>query len=53
MVLDGTQLVGMTCVHPLTGLELPLIEVEVKPSFGTGLHSVTPAHNVEDLKLSY
>jgi valyl-tRNA synthetase len=43
----------MTCLHPLTGQELPLIEVEMGPSFGTGLHTVTPAHSINDLKLSY
>ena len=26
MVLDGSQLEGMTCKHPLTGLELALVE---------------------------
>jgi valyl-tRNA synthetase len=25
----------------------------LKPNFGTGIHSITPAHSIEDLKLSY
>ena len=32
---------------PLVGLE------SLKPTHGTGLHTVTPAHSIEDLKLSY
>ena len=26
---------------------------QLKPTFGTGIHSVTPAHNIESLRLSY
>ena len=25
---------------------------ELKPTFGTGIHSVTPAHNIEDLRMA-
>ena len=25
----------------------------MKPTHGTGLHSISPAHSIEDLKLSY
>jgi hypothetical protein len=54
MVLSGEQMVGMAVTNPLTGDMMPLIPVEeLKPTFGTGLHSVSPAHTVEDLRLSY
>ena len=30
-----------------------VIDNEIKQNFGTGIHSVSPAHNIEDLKTSY
>ena len=34
--------------------ELPLIpDAELKPTFGTGLTSITPAHNIAGLRFSY
>jgi valyl-tRNA synthetase len=54
MVIDGESFVGMTAEHPITGDEIPFVLSEsLKPSFGTGFHSVTPAHGIEDLSLSY
>lgn len=45
---------GMTAANPLNGNPMRLVEVRtLKPTHGTGLHSVTPAHCIEDLKLSY
>ena len=26
---------------------------EIKPTFGTGIHTVTPAHDIDDLRISY
>jgi isoleucyl-tRNA synthetase len=54
MAVSGEQMVGMTVKHPITGAEIPLLPVEsLKPTFGTGFHSVCPAHSVDDLRLSY
>lgn len=27
-------------------------DIEIKPTFGTGIHSVSPAHNIEDLRVA-
>jgi isoleucyl-tRNA synthetase len=54
LVVSGEQMSGMTAANPLNGNPMRLIEVRtLKPTHGTGLHSVTPAHCIEDLKLSY
>ena len=44
----------MTISNPLNSVEMPLVpDVTLKPNFGSGLHTVSPAHNIHDLKLSY
>ena len=30
-----------------------IVNRELKPTFGTGIHSVSPAHCMDDLKMSY
>ena len=30
-----------------------VVNRNLKPTFGTGIHTVTPAHNLNDLKISY
>lgn len=54
LVLNGQSLNGMTVRNPLNGTEMPLVpDATLKPNFGSGLHTVSPAHNIQDLKLSY
>ena len=57
MVFSGAELVDMTLERPFDGSKrgLPLIidRENVKATSGTGIHTVSPAHNVEDLRLSY
>ena len=51
----GDTLEGTSIEKPfkLPG-ELPLIPDEIlKSSFGTGLHSITPAHDIAALRFSY
>ena len=30
-----------------------IVNREQKPTYGTGIHTVTPAHNINDLQMSY
>lgn len=54
LVMSGDQMQGITVINPVTGLELPLVAVDtLKPTHGSGLHSISPAHSIEDLRLSY
>ena len=56
MVFGGDVLSGMTFERPFfpSSGELPVSNNGLLTStFGTGLHTVTPAHNVESLRLSY
>jgi hypothetical protein len=54
MLISGSQLVGCTIENPLTHQTLPLIDdPSFNSSFGSGFKSVTPAHNIDDLRLSY
>ncbi len=54
LVISGHSLSGMTARNPMNNADLPLIAVtDLKPTFGSGLHTVTPAHSIQDLKLSY
>lgn len=44
----------MTVRNPLNSAEMPLVtNVDLKPNYGSGLHTISPAHNIQDLKLSY
>lgn len=57
LVFSGADLIDLKLERPFsagsTG-SLPLIvDRELKPTFGTGIHSISPAHNIEDLKKSY
>jgi valyl-tRNA synthetase len=51
----GDTLEGTTIEKPFKQPgELPLIaDVQLKSSFGTGLHSITPAHDIAALRFSY
>jgi isoleucyl-tRNA synthetase len=54
LVLAGSSLQDMTARNPLTNEEMRLIPAtDLKPTHGSGLHTVTPAHGIHDLKLSY
>lgn len=54
LVMSGDQMQGITVINPVTGSELPLVAVDtLKPTHGSGLHSISPAHSIEDLRLSY
>ena len=58
MVFQGSELSGLELEMPfLTSSDdgsLPVvIDRNLRSSFGTGIHTVSPAHNIEDLKLSY
>ena len=55
LVLNSREMKGMTAVNPINGAEMPLIEKELlvlPPRGTTGLQTVNPAHNIEDLKLA-
>ena len=46
------DLIGKTCVLPLTGREIPIIGDEyVDKSFGTGALKITPAHDPNDFEV--
>ena len=46
------DLVGKTCVMPLTGREIPIIADDyVDKSFGTGALKITPAHDPNDFEV--
>ena len=46
------DLIGKTCVMPLTGIEIPIIADEyVDKSFGTGAVKITPAHDPNDFEV--
>ena len=46
------DLIGKTCVLPLTGREIPIIADEyVDKSFGTGALKITPAHDPNDFEV--
>src|SRR5699024_6310953 len=46
------DLIGKTCVIPLTGREIPIIADEyVDKSFGTGALKITPAHDPNDFEV--
>ena len=54
LALSGDSLNGMTARNPLNNKEMPLVPVlDLKPTHGSGLHTITPAHSIQDLKLSY
>ena len=56
MVFQGSELSGIELEMPFlsNGSSLPVvIDRNLRSSFGTGIHTVSPAHNIEDLKLSY
>lgn len=43
----------MTVVNPVTGKVMPLVaDTNLMLKHGTGFHTVTPAHNLEDLRLA-
>ncbi len=46
------DLIGKTCVLPLTGREIPIIaDTYVDRSFGTGALKITPAHDPNDFEI--
>ena len=46
------DLIGKTCVMPLTGREIPIIADDyVDKSFGTGALKITPAHDPNDFEV--
>ena len=56
MVFQGTEFENCVLEKPFaegSGSLPVLVDRELKPTFGTGINSVSPAHKVEDLKLSY
>jgi len=54
LVLSGQSLNGMIVRNPLNNAEMPLVtNVDLKPNHGSGFHTISPAHNIQDLKLSY
>ena len=56
MVFSGADLAEMELERPF-GQEGGSLEVvvkrDMKPTFGTGIHTITPAHNIDDLRISY
>ena len=55
MVIQGAELADMEVERPFGGSgTLPvLINRDLKPTFGTGISSVSPAHTVEGLKMAH
>jgi len=58
LAFGGETLAGMKIENPLKSPDRsPQLEVVVynnlKPTFGTGLSTVTPAHDIDDLRISY
>lgn len=56
MVFSGSELEGCTLERPFgeSAGSLPVvINRELKPTFGTGIHSVSPAHSIEGLKMGH
>ena len=57
MVFSGAELDQMELERPFaegaSGSLPVVVDREMKQNFGTGIHSVSPAHNIEDLKTSY
>ena len=54
LVLSGESFGGMTTRNPLNGKQMPLVPAaDLKPTYGSGLHTITPAHGIQDLKLSF
>ncbi|GBF22606.1 valyl-tRNA synthetase [Candidatus Gastranaerophilus sp. (ex Termes propinquus)] len=46
------DLIGKTCILPLTGREIPIIgDCAVDKSFGTGALKITPAHDPNDFEI--
>ena len=53
-VIDGSSFEGWEIENPITRERIPFIaNSDLAPNFGSGFHSVTPAHDVNDLTLSY
>jgi len=55
MVFSGSELSDMILERPFRerGTLPVIVNRELKPTFGTGIHSVSPAHCMDDLKMSY
>lgn len=55
MVFSGAELIDMQIERPFgENGHLPLVvNRDLKWTHGTGIHTISPAHNVEDLRLSY
>ena len=55
MVFSGAELSDMVLERPFgeSGSLPVIVNRELKLTFGTGIHSVSPAHGVDDLKMSY
>ena len=56
MVFSGSELANIELERPFAegaGALPVIIDRNLRSSFGTGIHTVSPAHNIEDLKLSY
>ena len=54
MLFPGDNLQDMKLVHPLTNKQLPIfLNATIKPTIGTGINTVSPAHNIDDLKFSF
>jgi isoleucyl-tRNA synthetase len=54
LTFPGDTLDELTLEHPLNESEVPvLINNEVGSDYGTGVNSVTPAHDLESLKIAF
>lgn len=58
LMFQGDTLDKMRVEHPLLSVngpqEVPVVQNEaLKPTFGTGIHTVSPAHSIDALRLSY
>jgi isoleucyl-tRNA synthetase len=58
LAFGGDSLAGMKLKNPLQSSDRsPNLDVvvynQIKPTFGTGINTITPAHDIDDLRISY
>jgi valyl-tRNA synthetase len=53
MNLVSEEMEGMVAVNPVSGALMRLVPIKtLVPGFGSGLHTVTPAHSLTDLRIA-
>lgn len=53
MNLVSEEMEGMVAVNPVSGALMRLVPIKtLAPDVGSGLHTVTPAHSLADLRIA-